>query len=566
MAAVLSVAWHRRPVALVDPPDCSGTLDLILALMLRGLDGVSVGTLLAWINGLIAFAALAAFSCLVRALTGSLLITVACGCALIATAAFERALGPANALAVLTAVSVAALAAHRLASDLEAARSGRAQIVAASAAIALLAPSLILPAALVIVWTLATLERPLTGRGVAIAIAVAASAAGAASVAVYLSSSDLSTSRTALACVWQSGSDGGGTRERIAQAAADIGPFPFALAALGLFAYFSGSTKTQRNWAIAALSVLLLAAWHATDAAETVPVVVGFWCLVAIGLRELMAEGAARTARRVAAVIVLALLPILQVERLRQQDPSPAPSVYGYGDLSQEALWRTLRALPDVTIVAEDASTDLLLRASMSQLERSGKNLRMIPRDARAIAGALKEGRVFAFPRAQAELRNRGVQFEKSAGQAIGLAEVGAVHPCSPLERRWTDAPAAAVAGGFALVASHPDGRGPVTIYLAGPGPFTATPLGWRDREKRGFHVRTYAQAELGELRDALTTQGLDPSSPVLSAAHVVRVTMWRTPGAPTVLPVTLTERPRTAIARVEEQTDRPALEVCGSF
>ena len=111
-----------------------------------------------------------------------------------------------------------------------------------------------------------------------------------------------------------------------------------------------------------------------------------------------------------------------------------------------------------------------------------------------------------------------------------------------------------------------PTGADLSTIYLAGPGPFTATPLGWRDREKRGFHVRTYAQAELGELRDALTTQGLDPSSPVLSAAHVVRVTMWRTPGAPTVLPVTLTERPRTAIARVEEQTDRPALEVCGSF
>ena len=565
MAAVLSVAWHRRPVALVDPPDCSGTLDLILALMLRGLDGVSVGTLLAWTNGLIAFAALSAFSCLVRALTGSLLITVACGCALIATAAFERALGPANALAVLTAVSVAALAAHRLASDLNAARSGRAQIIAASAAICLLAPSLILPAALVIVWTLA-LERPLTGRRVAIAIAVAASAAGAASVAVYLSSSGLSASRPAFACVWQSGFDGGGIRERIAQAAADIGPFPFALAALGLFAYFSGSTKTQRNWAIAALSVSLLAAWHATDAAGTVPTVMGFWCQVAIGLRELMAEGAARTARRVAAVIVLALLPILQVERLRQQNPSPAPSVYGHGVLSQEALWRTLRALPDVTIVAENASTHLLLRASMSQLERSGKHLRMIPRDARAIAGALKEGRVFAFPRAQAELRNRGVQFEKSSGQAIGLAEVGAVHPCSPLERRWTDAPAAAVAGGFALVASHPDGRGPVTIYLAGPGPFTATPLGWREREKRGFHVRTYAQAELRELRDALTTQGLDPSSPVLSAAHVVRITMWRTPGAPTVLPVTVTERPRTAIARVEEQTDRPALEICGSF
>jgi hypothetical protein len=157
------------------------------------------------------------------------------------------------------------------------------------------------------------------------------------------------------------------------------------------------------------------------------------------------------------------------------------------------------------------------------------------------------------------------VRFEKSAGQTLGLAEVADVHACTALERRWMDAPAAAGAAGFALVASRPEGRGPVTIYLAGPGPFTATPLGWRDREKRGFHGRTYAQAELAELRGALTTQGLAASSPVLSSAHVFRITMWRTPGAPLVLPVTVTERAQAAIARVEQETGGQGLEICAS-
>jgi hypothetical protein len=271
-------------------------------------------------------------------------------------------------------------------------------------------------------------------------------------------------------------------------------------------------------------------------------------------------------ARTIVGIAVMVLLPLLQFQRLSLRGAAGASSSYGHGALSTDTLRRILRALPDATLVAEDASLELLVRAASPRLRAGGQDVRVVPRRAAAVSAALAAGRIFAFPRAQLALQHQGVELSGRAMGIPGVAEVQRVVDCARVGRQWSDAPTLTVAGGFALIARREDARGPVTIYLGSRENLRTAAVGWPARATRGFQVREYARAERPDLADALQAQGIPPSSGVLTAPYVVRIVMWRTPGAADVLPVALSRPPDVALAKGEPDSGWRFLELCPSF
>jgi hypothetical protein len=258
-------------------------------------------------------------------------------------------------------------------------------------------------------------------------------------------------------------------RKNLEGAVLGMGALPFGLALLGAFSGLAHSRGPAIWWGAAwAMAPVVSGAWRDGDGAALAPLWAGFWCLVAAGLGEALGGVAvARAApwwhgaRPAAAPATAPTAPrrqphtVIRLNRL------------GHDRQSLQTLWQALRVMPQVTIVAEDAGTDLLFGASDVE-RRTGKALRIVPRDPSDVRGALTRGTVFAFPRAQLELRHRGVQFKAPAMSVPGLAEVQAVHACVPIGRGRTDVSALGNAPGIAPVARGADARGPVTIYLGG--------------------------------------------------------------------------------------------------
>ena len=556
VAVLLTIVWHQRVTALADPAACPGLLEQLSPLALRRFDGLRVGALLAWTNGAIVIAALAAFTRLAHILSGSLICAAAAAAATIATATFDRTLRPTEALAVLGLWSWAGVALAPASADAFRSAAATRQLVAALAIVPLLAPRLFLPAVALAMVTAGGAERR---RARLLAMVTAAASVVLLMLRSFTTLAPTGPARLPLAgCVLPAWTSSVSVGEAIATALGDVGPFPVGLAALGIFVA-AGPDRSRFGWAAI---VWVVAPLFAGGAALTAGVAV-FWCLVAIGLGEVLVEGRSSMARRLAASLLLLLLPILQHQRLAGQEP-PA-STMGQGALTAGRVSSALRALPPVTLVAEDASTDLVLRAVSSSRAVGGRPVRVSPRDAASVAVALGRGPVFAFPRGQRELQHRGVAFVSKPSPA-GLAQVDGVQGCSPVDRSWKESPAVVRTSRFALVATRPDARGPLTLYFGSDAPLSASALDWTGREMRGFHPRPYSAADRAELREALISQGVPASSGVLTAPHVLRLVLWRTPAAPAVLPVALSAHPTIAIARLDAASHRDGIELCPSY
>ncbi len=562
VAALVAIAWQRRGITLADPATCPGLLDHLLPLVLRRIDDLRVGTLLTWTNGAIAVAAVAAFTRLAHVLSGSPICAAAAAAAMAATATFDRTLRPADGLAVLGLWCAAGLALARAQEDESRSAVALRLTLAALSIVPLLAPRLLLPA-LALAVVAAASRRPEVGRARVVILTTAAAGVLLLMVRSFTTFGPAGSVRLSLAgCVAPAWPEGAGARDAIAAALGNLGPFPIGLAALGVFIAAGRSRSRFGVTAIVWAAAPLLAERASGDAALAVSAAV-FWCFVAIGLSEVMVEGRLTFARRVAAVLLLILLPVLQYQRLPVSESAATPA--GHERLTSGLVSGALRALPPATLVAEDASTDLVLRSLSSSDAAGGRPVRVTPRNAASVAAALGQAPVFAFPRGQRELQHRGVLF-LARPSAAGLAQVDAVHGCSAVDRRWEETPALARAPRFALVATVPDARGPLTLYLGSDAPLIASAIGWQPRDMRGFHPRPYSAADRAELRLALLSQGLPASSAVLAAPHVLRLVLWRTPGAPDVLPVALSARPTAAVARLDADARRDGLVLCPSY
>jgi hypothetical protein len=259
-------------------------------------------------------------------------------------------------------------------------------------------------------------------------------------------------------------------------------------------------------------------AWRADHHAAFVPIWIGFWCLTAIGLAELFnGEGAGR-GREAAAAAVAVLLPLPELQRSPLVDTPAVPSVYGHEGMSSERLWSALRAMPEVTVIAEDASTDLLLGASAVE-RRTGKAVHIIGRHQDVALRARAAGRVFALPRAQAELQHRGVEFKPppmrcresrrsiACARALKSRDAGRVSKARSAQpdSRWSPKTPKPVARSRSI--------------LAATEPLQTPAVGWSSRALRGFQSRSYARADRPDLNDALRAQNIPADSALLSAA-----------------------------------------------
>ena len=267
-------------------------------------------------------------------------------------------------------------------------------------------------------------------------------------------------------------------------------------------------------------------------------------------------------------VLVAILLILLEVHRFNQREAAlaPAPADAAHTSLTSSAVGRALRALPTAAIVAEDASVDLLRRAAAPYLDAIGKPLEIVAPTPAAVMAATQSGRVFAYPHARSVLQYQGVSFAAAGGNLPGLSEVKAIVPCSAIQSSWTLAPELQGVERFALVASASDARGPVAVYKGTERPMTAAPVAWPLRTTRGFVLRTYARAERPDLADALRAEGVPETSSLLRMPHVARIVLWRTPGAPAMLPVDLGTAPTVVLTRAEPGGRLDGLRLCPAF
>jgi hypothetical protein len=568
VAGGLVLAWAQRPISLTDPAACPGAFELLLPILLRGFDSVSAGSLLAWTNAAIALTAIACFTRLLQVATGSLLVASATALTLTLTVSFDRVLSPPTAMAVLAAVSWVWLRACRTSAASHAPVTDEGIDPAAPFGlipIPLLAPPLFLPVLILVAWAIWQHRTLLSRRHLAIACALVL----AVSVLVFAVAGMASSARTAssgvsvFSCVapWYGSTS---AIESFTTTARSIGPLAFALAALGAFCRIGELRRRKSRWVLGcAIAPLVSAPWFDSPAVF-VSLFAGLWCLVAIGLAEIASGGRRPGVSRLATVgtyALIGLLPLLQFQRLSTEGAAEPAAGYGHDRLSLQALWPALRAMPEATIVAEDSTIDLLLRAASVE-RRTGKKIRVVPRQAGVVADAFAEGRVFAFPRAQRELQHWGVQF-KPALKVPGFAEVDNVGTCTALGPNWIEIPPLTASTGFALVHTLPDARGPVTLYFGGGDALTARASGWPPRTTRGFTTAEYRRSERPDLPDALRSLGISSSSQLLSAPYVTRIIMWWTPGAPDALPVALSRPPDVVLARAEAGQELSSLALC---
>ena len=542
----------RQPIALTDAAMCPGIVDLAAVVALRALSDLPVGNLLAWSNGIIAIVALTSLSMAMQRAAGTLAAIVAL-VAFFATPSFDRTLAPAAGLALVACVS---LAWHALFSASLDPRASARRAAAPAALVALVSPALLLPCLALVASAVWLGEGGSPRRRLLVIVAATLGMAAATTALVFSATRQWSMAALA-SCVLPSSAASGLLRSENSLMSAAPGPLPLGLAMLGAFACLERRRQWRTWWAVALAAVPVIGGF--ADPGMLAPVCAGVWCLSAIGLSELFRGSHGRLKIVVPGLLIASLLILLEARRFNQREAAHA-------SLTASAARRALRALPTAAIVAEDASVNLLLRAAAPHLDAIGKPLQIVAPTPAAVTAATESGRVFAYPRARSVLQHQGVSFAAAGADFPGVSEVKTIVPCAAIQSAWTPAPELHGVERFALVASAFDARGPVAVYTGTERPMTAAPVAWPLRTTRGFVLRTYARAERPDLPDALRAEGVPETSVLLHMPHVARIVLWRTPGAPTMLPVDLGTAPAVVLTRADPGARLDGLRLCPAF
>jgi hypothetical protein len=558
LAAGAAAAWlHRQPAVLAAPVPCPGLLEFAALAGARAAPDIAVGSWLVAANSAAIFLAAAAFGWLVREAAGSWRVAVVSALALGLLAPFAPALATTDALAVAV-VSVTWLYLLRLAAAPDQLRGRQAKGVLAGLLLAaLLSPPLAIVFAVVAAGVVSA--SPARGRAL-VAVPFLTVGLAAALVALYPDLPPSVDGERGFCLV--AGLQGYSFR-RVLSSVQDVvvapaGAYAIALATLGAYTLRS-LLRCRDAWLLAIyVSLPLFAAGWAPDPTVRIlaPVLTGFWLLVAFGLLALVGAARQSLGGRLAGAALLALVPLLQIarpDRLPRVESTPL----GHETLSLRAMERILAVMPDESVlVEEDAIVDLLLRALDGTWQKSGKTLRLAGRWSEALVGLSSSPavRLHALPSAQAELQNLGFHLsETGPPQLSGVVEVRAGGSCQALTPGWTDATRSAGFGSIAIVARSGDSRGPVQLWFGGTRRFDPQPVHPPPHARFGYFVTMYASASAEDRakreRDVVEA-GLDTRQPVLAAPHVLNLEMWRRPGAPLMLTMSLGATPEYAIAR----------------
>ncbi len=548
-AGIGSLLVLRQPVILADPSTCANLFDLVVIVAARTWRDTALGSMLAMANAAVLVLAFVFLARAVYRTTASVGVTLAITVAASVSPVFAVALAPSPASQVLAVI--AAWACVLRANERRHHAASLVVAVVLLATLAATAPPLTLPAALVGAWLA---WRHGTSASAAFRLTRVIVTVGAVVAAAILMQMVVPRE---MSCVLPArGLPAIGTAARALGDVVAQSPLAGALAMLGLL---SMSRLTPGiAWSLMALAVVSFSGAIIEPAPQPgtmAAFVVAFWLLAATGLRDVWEAARHTTGGRVGAAALSLTLVVLQVLPVTTRDPKGrVPD--GHERLTSAAMGAIIGEIPrGAGLVEEDAATDLLLRAQPGRL-RSADRLHIVARDSAAVAAGMAVGPVFVLPRSQRVLQHLGLELTPAGRDgATGLAEVRQAHACTPtLAGRPAPLPQLDGHTQLALVVEDELSRGPVVILLPAAVALSMLPLDWPPEATRGFHGRTFDLTrpdDVRDLADELRAYGLPPYPQPPPSRFVSRIEAWRTPGAPLVLPISLSGAAGTGTARL---------------
>jgi hypothetical protein len=559
--ATVGLLIQRQPAHLTDSASCPGLLEWLVIAASRSGSRMPVATFLTWLNSVGVLLALLALTRWVQRAANVPAVTAAVSLAAAVTIVTTPALAPSDVL-VIGAACAACLGN----------RPPRSFLLAV---LAVIVPALALPLAAVAAW-FAWRDTGATNRTWRLL------AAGLAAFVVFvLALAQISImppvpgreSVVGAGCLVPRELGVQSIRVAIATAFEGTGPVPLAFALLGIFG-LRHQIANRASWPRLALAILPVF-WAAGESADPVrtlaTTIAGFWWLVAVGVREIVAALSGRRAWQIGAWALVLLLPLLQWSHRSAIPIGSADEPRGHERLARRDFLQVLAALPArSTIVIDDAITEILLRSSAPAPQVIEKQFTVIPHDGRVAAHAATAGFVYAMPRAQFDLQHRGLIRVESARPGIpGIVAFERASECSAVDVAWQEAPVLVRSSHLALVADRPDARGPVVIYLGSSVPLNPHAFDWPAWSVRGYYVGTYdLRREADRVRlDLDSVEDRPPrDNRVFGYPSLTRLDLWRVPNGPTVLAVGLGHAPEAALARAMTTAETSGLRLCPSF
>jgi hypothetical protein len=355
-----------------------------------------------------------------------------------------------------------------------------------------------------------------------------------------------------------------------------LGPSVIALAGLGAFMMARGGVARFVS-AIAGLTAACAMAGALRVEIACIPLVLAAWWLAAAGLQETIAAMRQGRLAHVGAVLILLLLPALQLARRTSEERDDHVRPSGHEHLSLQRMRGLLNMIPDdASVVREDATVDLLLRAAIAGGQRGAKRFVVVPREAETVERARSTGPVYAFPSAQLDLSHRGFVLQPVSAASRrrdrtfetirGLSAIAGRRACHLMGSGWSDVSDVTAAGRLAVVAETSASFGPVVIFLGGAAPPTFVPEAWTPRMIRGFQWSVFdgrRSAGGGPLRGEAEALGVPAGHPLLSAPVLAKLSLHRIPRSPLALPVDLGGSFPIAIAKLDPTAVSERLSVC---
>jgi hypothetical protein len=569
-AAVLLI--RGRAVELANPPACPGLLELASITMVRLSPNLRVGQLFQALQAAVIVAALAAFVELVGRLTRTLAVAAAIGLAVGLSPLFAATLSPPWEAAAFGICATAAL----LASSRFAHRDGSSWVLVLVSFAILLTGALLVPPWLAVAAGGAFVTGALVAPRISRAKRCAAGTTAAAALTlIAIVISNLSRPDVlAGSSSWQALASCALPRPSAARAMGHLstiawwfGPFALALAGLGAFREVprAGWRRTLLTAGTGLLCLVLASSAGMSAPVALAPSAVALWWLAASGLTQLVDAMGRGRAPRVAAAIVLLLLPTLEASRRVGEERDDRVQPRGHEAQTLRQMTRLLDVVEEnASFVEEDSTVDVLLRASVFGGHRKGKSFAVIAPRPDVVARARVDRAVYAFPRRQEDLNLRGFVIEplRTAGvrrvggsqEIEGLAAITGRRRCQLIGNAWADLTGAS--GRIALSADSEAARGPVVIFLGGASSAQPAPDGWSRRTLRGFGVLAFDQrmgTHAARLRAEARDEGLAGDHPVLAEPFVVSLTLHRTPRAPLALAVALGTSFPVGVARLQQ-------------
>ena len=573
LTAALGLFLAPSPHALVDPARCAGLFTAILIAIARISPETPAAVVVNLLNGAAVFMALVVFWHLTRRATTSVVAATAVSLAFAATSMFVRSLAPTPAIGVLAAAlaGLTLLDQHR---HVESTGSRRRLLIAGGslALVAIVTPPLTLPT-LCAVFALrepAAIPsvRTVSGRALIAAGVVLAGVIGTLLVPA-LPRPETIGAEPRLACLVPFATASAGSVNTVRLLLTDVGPVPVAAALLGLFRIrrFIPARVTLALLSATLIPLLFSRGFDADPRLTLSPFWIGFWVIASCGVFEMVVALQTTWARRVVAIAMAAMLPVLQLSRSRPDEPAPADRVRGHDEMTATAFSRILSVTPvGGALVVDDALTDLLVRSQESR-RLSSRQVVFVDPDAATIVALLSAHRVFVLPRSQYRLGHQGFEIGTNLQPRVsGVAEVIGRRPCRAVTTAWEEIPELLDSTKFALIAHEATARGPVAIYLGISAPSEPHADGWPQTALRGLSGRTFDRRDARAADDLNRQREADraPGSPLFDAPVVVRLEMWRVPDGPAILPVDVGTAVRGALARLARE-DVEALTLCPS-